>query len=270
MKYKQYAPPFALRHYVRYFWECSSSGAGVSKLLIQSFADIYPRLIFQDLENYEQLVNKTSGRLPECYISGIDTKDTEALMGGAFSHFGISFYPHALNAVFGINASELVNKMPDIKDIVKDELGIRLRRANNIAEKIDVMSRYLYQKIKGQSSNTLINDIICSNAVSASTPLRAIHKKYTISERHLERKFRVSVGISPGKYQRILRFEKSLAMLAEAEYKDLTAIAYDLNYTDQSHFIKDFKAFSGMTPYKFVQKQMLGSENSSFIYMPPS
>jgi len=58
-------------------------------------------------------------------------------------------------------------------------------------------------------------------------------------------------------------------VMARADYRQLTGIAHALNYTDQSHFIKDFRDFSDMSPYEFVKKDNIGSESSSFIY-PPS
>lgn len=115
MNYRQYPPPPILRPYVRYFWSFDSFHATSSKLLNKSFADRYPRLIFQNLNQFDPIFDTTGTILPQCYLSGIDTTYTEAVMPGIFSHFGVSFFPHALNTFYRIEAYELVDKIPDIR-----------------------------------------------------------------------------------------------------------------------------------------------------------
>jgi AraC-like DNA-binding protein len=75
------------------------------------------------------------------------------------------------------------------------------------------------------------------------------------------------VGVSARKFARVAKFEKSLPALSLTDYGSLTQLAYDLEYSDQSHFIKDFKLFSGLSPYEFVKQSSLGSESASFIYI---
>ena len=42
------------------------------------------------------------------------------------------------------------------------------------------------------------------------------------------------------------------------KFDRLSDVAYDLNYVDQSHFIKDTKALSGYTPKQLVTKVAAG------------
>lgn len=69
-----------------------------------------------------------------------------------------------------------------------------------------------------------------------------------LSERSLERLFLTYVGITPILYTRICRFQASLRLLRQGKARSLTDIAYTLGYFDQSHFIRDFKLFSGASP----------------------
>jgi AraC-like DNA-binding protein len=267
MQYKQYSPPPALQQYVRYFWSFDSFHSTASKLLNKSFADRYPRLIFQNLNQFAPICDTAGTILPQCYLSGIDTTYTECVMPGTFSHFGVSFFPHALNVFFQIEAHELVDKIPDIRFLCHADIQSKLERAKSHDSRVQIISSYLYDKIYyGKKQNQLVNHIIQQNEIHESANVYEVIRKYKISERQLERKFKTSIGISPKKLQRIVRFEKSLQLLTQANYKQLTSIAYKLDYTDQSHFIKDFKDFSGMTPYEFVKYPNLGSDSSSFIY----
>ena len=76
------------------------------------------------------------------------------------------------------------------------------------------------------------------------------------------------VGVFLKGYQRVSRFELALKRLATVDYVELTSIAFELDYTDQSHFIKEFQEFAGMPPYNFVCNKSVGAESSSFLYIP--
>jgi AraC-like DNA-binding protein len=267
MEYKKYTPPLALRQYVRYFWSFDSFQPHVPLFYIKSFADKYPRLIFQNLNGFSPICTPAGEKMPVCYLSGIDTKDTMAVVGGCFSHFGVSFYPHALNAFYRIGAHELINEMPDIRLLCNSQVQYKMERAKSHTDRVQILSGYLFDKIQqAGNSEPLVNHIIQSGAITEDIGIHQLLKEYDVSERQLERKFKTAVGISPKKYQRIIRFEMALQLLTSGGYDSLASVAHMLNYTDQSHFIKDFKAFSGMTPLEFSKREKYGSESSSFIY----
>jgi AraC-like DNA-binding protein len=77
----------------------------------------------------------------------------------------------------------------------------------------------------------------------------ALSKSYGLSERYLQKLFIDMVGISPSAYFSVYRFNKSLARILSTDHS-LTAIGYDCGYYDQAHFIKEFKKFTGITPFE--------------------
>jgi len=266
MKYQRYPPPRELGLYVRYFWSYESEDADLPKLYIESFADRFPRLIFQNLDQYESLRDGEGNLLPPCYLSGVDTRPTLAVMDGRFSHFGVSFYPHALNVFFNTDATQLANQMPDITHFASPLFVNKLRQAGNMRERVELTARFLIDLLSNNhSSRQEMNLILHNGAFTADADLDRLHEQFKVSERQLERLFKASVGITPKKYQRILRFEKALEKLGVANYAQLTSISYELNFSDQAHFIHDFKSFSGISPYEFVRRRKIGAESSSFI-----
>jgi AraC-like DNA-binding protein len=54
-------------------------------------------------------------------------------------------------------------------------------------------------------------------------------------------------GLTPKLYTKINRFQNSLQLVGRKD-ATLTSIAYDCGYFDQSHFIREFKSFTGITP----------------------
>jgi AraC-like DNA-binding protein len=74
--------------------------------------------------------------------------------------------------------------------------------------------------------------------------------RYGISSRYLQKLFLQYTGLSPKLYYKINRFQKSLILTNNKE-ESLTSIAYQSGYFDQSHFVRDFKFFTGLAPSAF-------------------
>ncbi len=73
-----------------------------------------------------------------------------------------------------------------------------------------------------------------------------------------QRHFTKHMGCSPVDYKRIVRFSNSIASrLKGNDFKSLTDITYENNYSDQSYFIKEFKRLTSHNPKKFFKEASL-------------
>jgi AraC-like DNA-binding protein len=69
-----------------------------------------------------------------------------------------------------------------------------------------------------------------------------------VGERQLQRMFKDNLGLSPKSYFRLMRFRHAVASVRGRREIDWLDLTHTLGYSDQSHFIRDFKAFAGVTP----------------------
>jgi AraC-like DNA-binding protein len=60
--------------------------------------------------------------------------------------------------------------------------------------------------------------------------------------------FKDHLGMSPKSYFRLMRFRHAVASVRGRREIDWLDLTHTLGYADQSHFIRDFKAFAGVTP----------------------
>ena len=67
-----------------------------------------------------------------------------------------------------------------------------------------------------------------------------------MSAKTLERQFHEKIGFTPKFYTRIVRFSHAMKMLTQN--KGVFDIIVDCGYTDQAHFIKEIRLFTGRTP----------------------
>ncbi|WXB14242.1 helix-turn-helix domain-containing protein [Pendulispora albinea] len=73
-----------------------------------------------------------------------------------------------------------------------------------------------------------------------------------LSMRQLERRFKSATGFAPKAFARLMRFTRASERLELDPGVSLTALSFELGYADQAHFTREFRAFAGMSPGKYV------------------
>ncbi len=87
-------------------------------------------------------------------------------------------------------------------------------------------------------------DLFRRNGLSVAACARSIG----VSERRLSQVFREEVGVTPVMWRRIARFQAAARALHRRTDIPWATLALDCGYYDQSHFARDFRAFSGIDP----------------------
>jgi AraC-like DNA-binding protein len=78
--------------------------------------------------------------------------------------------------------------------------------------------------------------------------IRALAQAIGWSERHLIDRFRTHFGVRPKATARRLRFSHALNLVITHPTRDLSMIAAQAGFSDQSHMNREFQTFSGLTP----------------------
>ncbi|XXX75811.1 helix-turn-helix domain-containing protein [Sorangium sp. So ce134] len=93
----------------------------------------------------------------------------------------------------------------------------------------------------------------------------ALAGRLGLSVRQLERQFKSAAGLSPKALARLIRFSRATERLELDPDASLTALAFELGYADQAHFIREFRAFTGMSPGRYageVRRLVPGGEGA--------
>jgi hypothetical protein len=97
----------------------------------------------------------------------------------------------------------------------------------------------------------LIQDQIDTNLTLS---LKDISKELQVNPAYLSREFsKYFDNLSFGEYIRKLRIEKAIQLMHSSKYS-LTEIAYLTGFSDQSHFTRIFKRFTGQNPSEYRRK----------------
>lgn len=181
---------------------------------------------------------------------------------GYVNTFAIRFYPYGFANFVTMPIKNLANKETPIELLFGEKTAKELERkiieATNSSERIEIIENFLLDKL---NEKTTIDNIVKSTvdallATNGSASISTILKEDLSKRRQLERNFIRQIGVSPKQLGKVIRLQTALKMLLNKKTEKLTKIAYESEYFDQAHFIKDFKEFTGINP-----KEFLGNEN---------
>jgi AraC-like DNA-binding protein len=220
------------------------------------YADGCPGLIYQQTDN-GMLIENGAKKLSAFFVYGQTVKPVEFLPQGAYRMIIFYFYPHIVKSLYGINTSEITDTCLDLTLLrtpgLMESIG-KLQDTQSAVQQVEIISNYLTRIIL---TNKMKVDTTVQYAIShivkhnGQTSLRELRTWLKVSERTFERKFEQYVGVNAKLFARICQFQSSLAQLHKKDFSKLSDLAYDNGYADQSHFIRSFKAFTGLSPLEF-------------------
>jgi AraC-like DNA-binding protein len=256
-----YRPPEALTNYVEYFWtlECRQEDA---VLTLKTFANGVSGIIFQHHNGRSawgpttaSMHSSHNGDIPTSFVYGKRTRPSQTFAKGAFGLTGAVFKPQAISMLLNVDPVQLTNGPVVLDEFSKDDVGEQLLNASSAHEKFVRISDFLRAHVDdARPEDVLVRESLrLINRHIRSIRVPQLLKCLNVSERQFERRFVRAIGVSPHQYIRIARFQEAVRLIKAKQFERLSDVAYDLNYVDQSHFIKDIKAFSGYTPTELVE-----------------
>jgi AraC-like DNA-binding protein len=141
------------------------------------------------------------------------------------------------------------------------ELEEKMMLALNNSTRVTYLSRFLEKRLLKSTCNesSIFSSIKYVIHSKTNTPVAQLSDKFNLSRRQFERKFKEYSGFSPGLFSRIIRFGSATKEYGQ-QNKTLTQIALECGYYDQSHFIHEFKTFSGYHPKEYFKGRPEGIE----------
>jgi AraC-like DNA-binding protein len=178
--------------------------------------------------------------------------------GTPYTTIQMVFKPHALYSVFGWEAASHNQGLLAPSQFDAVELERQLLSVSSIDERIYLLNHFLMTTIKQTNKRDelieLTLDYIRDHITSKSISVQELVAVFHISERQFQKRFARVVGMPPHLYIRVRRVNEALRLMHSAEYDRLSDVAYALNYYDQSHFIRDMKSFSWVSPRHIAMK----------------
>jgi len=261
MNYQTFEPDHELKMLVKCYWTLEvPEGDGMEKQSI--IPDGCMEMIFHYGDLYKQYAgNGNSVIQPRCFVIGQLTEPLEIEPTGTTCIFSVRFHPHGFLPFASIPIKEMENTAVPLEKLFgRDGKDIeeKILNAHSVQERIDLIEQFLLNRLERIETidhivrSTVETIFTCNGQLSIDELSKQIH----INRRQLERKFYMAIGLSPKQLSKTIRLQAALKMLLKQESANLTSLAYENDYYDQSHFIKDFKELVGSTPKEFYGKSL--------------
>ncbi|MEM6812716.1 MAG: helix-turn-helix domain-containing protein [Pseudomonadota bacterium] len=261
MYYQEFLPSKPLRQYIHLFGILENNTI-FNETVDESMPPFLCKgLMFHYEENRDVAVSRASyqGELPLGYFM-LDNKERFVTSyKKKFSIASVLFKPGKFRYFFPFDTAPLTNQyltFTSYNEPTLVELHEQILSAKSTKARIQLLDRFFLKMLpKVTSSKEDYTELILQDMFSDEEwKLYKTATSLNISERHLRRLFKREMGHSPKEYHRLLRFSKALAHINTGQFTTLTKLAYALGYSEQKHFILDFKHFIGLTPSQYIHK----------------
>lgn len=245
------APDPELREYLSVFYEFR---ANVPLFEDNERADLAQiRFLLEGKGTYRFADGHEQPAPPICIV-GPTTGNTHVCVEGPVRLFGAGLLPAGWGALMGFEASTLVNRAIDATHLFGPQLNAvadQLRAAATLDEMVVIGNRVTRELAKRIEETPVWFTRVVDEwlASSLSPDVGDLVNRLHLSRRQVERQCKRLYGAPPKVLARKYRALRAAITLArgEAEMDDLIGDSF----YDQSHFIREIKQFTGVTPKKF-------------------
>jgi AraC-like DNA-binding protein len=200
---------------------------------------------------------------PRSMVLGQITEPYYIQPTGQVNCFAVRFYPYGFANFVQTPIVRLANTETPIELLFGDEAAASISKqiinAANTPQRIELIEAFLLERINDSATRNRIveSTIEALLLANGSTAINMIVKNDLSKRRKLERLFTRQIGISPKQLGKVIRLQAVLKILLSRQSGDLIQIAYDHDYYDQAHFIKDFKELTGTSPGRLLTDDAL-------------
>lgn len=262
VQFQETAPSKLLQPYVAGYWRASFNSGNAPRPLDFKVAPrgLVELVIHLSDFHCDLVVDGQWTPSPDFTLIGMWTEAYEVRFRKKVEALGIRFKPDGFFALFGIPAAEFTHRSTDMQDVLgiafRDYCG-RLREANSLPAQIKYTEDFLLAMLRknGQGLPYLHAAAELIRAKGGEITVDELSKKAFISSRQLEREFKNIIGLSPKAYIRIARLWQAQQLIGKSGFANLAQLSYHAGYYDQSHFIRDFKQLTGVTPTGFLARR---------------
>lgn len=201
------------------------------------------------------------------WFSGFRTTPITIPSGRESEMVVVSFYRGKTLSFLKDPVHALTDQVVDAELVLKNEI---LELRDNLIDRTTPAAKCLYlekELIKFYRNQLAENPFVLYalqmiQEAPQQQSLKALSRQVGYSQKHLIKIFKDHVGVSPKEFLKVIRFQKAIFEIEKYHDINWASLAYDCGFYDQSHFIADFKSFSGFTPSEYMARK---GENLNYV-----
>jgi AraC-like DNA-binding protein len=238
-----HTPAEDLRFFVAHFWIVTWDLRGQEPYLSENLSHPTVHLVLE--KGNSKIFGVITGRFTQLL------KDTGRV-------FGIKFRPGAFYPFVKTSVSSFTDSSVDVLDIFGADgsaLEGTILSLEDEEAMVEAAEAFLRERLPQcdpnvETINRVVDTIVADGAI---VKVDDVVNRLGLSKRGLQRLFNQYVGVSPKWVIKRYRLHEAAEKLAHGQVEDWPALALELGYFDQAHFIKDFKSIVGKTPAEYAR-----------------
>ena len=172
---------------------------------------------------------------------------------------GVHFKPGGAFPFLGLPAGDLADTHVDLETLWGPSAGRlreRLCEARNSAERFQLLQEALLIRLcHGVEQHYAVSAALEMFAKNQAGPIVSEAAKYLgLSQRRFIQVFKAQVGMTPKLFSRIQRFQQTRTFIQHNPSPNWASLALEFGYFDQSHLIREFLEFSGLSPTDYLNR----------------
>ena len=247
--------PPPLRPFVKRLWFADQSARAGSGLAVREH--VLPTgtmsLVFRISDHPLRLFDTDSGEgrmLGHSIVGGARTRYYVRDVSQPTRSVGAQLRAGAAEFLLGVPAGELADQHTRLEDLWgngAEEARERLALASTPNAALDLLQALFIARLpRVHGVHPAVADALARFAISDN--VNAVVDQSGYCHRRFIALFHENVGLTPKIYCRIVRLQTALDHVVGESGASLADVAASSGYSDQSHFNRDFREFTGMTP----------------------
>ncbi len=251
-----HTPKAPLSDYIECLWYHEMRGYQGRELILPSsyielivnFANPHKVLDLNDFSRFEWQ--------RESWLAGMQTRCL-AIESTSSHMIGARFKPGGAHAFFVEPITEFTDRVIPLDALLGSaatQLRSGLQATCETSGRFQIFEEFLLKRFKPDGgAYQLVAKAVAELAGSNGTlALKELSAALDVSHKHLTHQFTRLVGVGPKQFARMLRLNSVIGALDISQSVDWNEVAHAADFYDQSHFINEFRAFTGLTPGEYL------------------
>lgn len=237
-------------------WRLSESDLHEQKEIILPKGTVEIIFNFSDKINYINPSLQVSKLLPTVFVNGINFKPFELIKTGRQEFLGIQLNSIGFRLLFNISVKEFNNNVYEGKEICSqfDNLANELFYKQTFSQQVQLILEWIRKIIPSnnfQYSMSRAQKLMSYNGRHNLT-VKKLSEEICLSDRQLRRFSQDWLGMNTEEFILYNKYLTCLQLLHHSK-QTLTEIGLEASYYDQSHFIREFKSYTNLTPKQYQE-----------------
>jgi AraC-like DNA-binding protein len=218
----------------------------------------YAKERLMPMPTVELVIELGSPRGSDSSISGPRSESLIIERSAEDELLGVHFKPGGAFPFLGFPFADLHNNSITLADLWGEKRAARLLHLLNEARTVELKFQLLEKWFMWIANRPLKHHPAVVFAISEFeknpqlTSSADVAQKTGFSQRRFIELFRDEVGMTPKLFCRVQRFHDVITRIQYQNDVDWVDLSLSFGYSDQSHFIHEFREFSGLTPTKYL------------------